>query len=159
MQAKRYNQGKPNLHYLDPWYHALCEVVRVCTKGEEKYERGNYLLGQPHSELLSAARRHEMKFGDTRRPDYDEESSCHHLAHAIWNLLQLLQTDMTTPTDTRSKWDDRLRKPELTHEVKIEPGVKKIDLDITVSQDGVEATGYCVYPRGPDPYDQDDLGS
>lgn len=107
MQAKRDNAGKPDLHYLDPWYDALCEVAQVCMEGEKKYDRGNYLRGQPHSELLAAARRHTMKFGSFRYPDYDDESSCHHIAHAIWNLLQLLQNDLMGDCE-----DDRLAPPE-----------------------------------------------
>lgn len=110
-QAKRYNQDKPDLHYLDPWFDALCEVARVCMKGAEKYERGNYLQGQPYSQLIGCAYRHQGKFGDFRRPDIDPETGRHHIAHAIWNLLQLLQHEVGSEPLTAGGWDDRLKPP------------------------------------------------
>lgn len=116
-QAKRYNQDKPDLHYLHTWYDALCEVARVSMAGAEKYERGNYLLGQPYSQLLGCAERHVGKFGDFRRPDYDIEPDAngkpgtgrHHIALAIWNLLQLLQHEVGQGDG--KKWDNRLKPP------------------------------------------------
>ncbi len=108
MAALRYNKGKPEMHYLDPWYDALAEVCLVCMQGAEKYERGNYLLGQSYSELLSASKRHEMKFGSPIYPDFDSESGRHHIAHAIWNLVQLLQAELNPMQGTV---DDRLMAP------------------------------------------------
>lgn len=113
--AERHDDGKPDLHYLDPWFEALCEVSRTCTTGEGKYARGNYLLGQPHSQLLAAAQRHSMKYGSWRHPDYDGESHCHHIAHAIFNLLQLLQNDLTQGMDFAGV-DDRLTPHRRTTE-------------------------------------------
>ena len=107
-QAKRYDVGKPKLEYLFTWRGALSELAQVCMKGEEKYERGNYLRGQPYSQLLNSATRHLFKFGDPNTPDTDEESGRHHIAHAIWNLLQLLEHEQAGRGD---EWDDRLRKP------------------------------------------------
>lgn len=116
-QAKRYNKDKPDLHYLHVWYDALCEVARVSMAGAEKYERGNFLLGQPYSELLGCAERHVGKFGDFRRPDVDIEPDAngkpgtgrHHIALAIWNLLQLLQHEVGP--EGGKKWDNRLQPP------------------------------------------------
>jgi len=118
--ALRLDQGKPDLHYLDPWYDALCEVAQVCMGGEKKYARGNYLKGQTHSQLLSCARRHEMKFGSFRHTDIDPESGRHHLAHAIWNLLQLLQNDLDPAT--KEKFDNRLRPPADDEQVQKQAG-------------------------------------
>lgn len=106
-EAERHNAGKPDLHYLHPWYDAMCEVARVCMKGEEKYDRGNYLLGQDWVQLLSAGERHAFKFGSFRHPDRDEESGCVHLAHDIWNKLQLLQSYL----DGETHRDNRLKPP------------------------------------------------
>lgn len=110
MQAQRNNADKPDLHYLHTWYNALCEVAQVCQAGAKKYARGNYLKGQPMSQLLSCAERHLMKFGSPAYSDCDEETKRHHLAHAIWNLLQALENDLN-PT-IKQRWDDRLRIPD-----------------------------------------------
>lgn len=109
-RAERHDKGKPELYYLDSWPTALNEVARVCTNGAKKYTRGNYLLGQPYSELISAAHRHGFKFGNHLTPDYDRESGCHHIAHQIWNLLQLLE--LALRKETADKWDDRLCPPK-----------------------------------------------
>lgn len=112
--AKRYDAGKPALHYLHPWYDALCEIARVCTSGEAKYARGNYLLGQPYSKLLDAGERHRMKFGSFQYPDRDDESGCVHLAHSVWNDIQLLQQYLAfekVGPDAMADWDDRLTPP------------------------------------------------
>lgn len=142
-QAKRYNSGKPELHYLDVWGDALGEVCQVCMKGAEKYERGNYLLGQPYSQLLSAAYRHISKFGDYRRPDHDDESGRHHIAHAIWNLLQLLQHE-TQPNpviaDGRNAWDDRLRPPGWDVEEPMELGTDRDPLLFRGNPPPIEVT-------------------
>lgn len=90
-KALRNDEGKPEMHYLHTWYDALAEVCQVCSQGALKYERGNYLRGQSLAQLLNCAERHIGKFGSPYYPDWDEESGRHHLAHAIWNLLQALQ--------------------------------------------------------------------
>jgi hypothetical protein len=115
MQALRDNSEKPDLHYLHTWYHALCEVCMVCQAGAKKYARGNYLKGQPHSQLLACAERHIGKFGNYKEDDYDtgeKGTDRHHIALAIWNLLQLLENDLDVTA--KAKWDDRLRAPEDT---------------------------------------------
>lgn len=109
-EALRYNTGKPDLHYLHAWYNALCEVCNVCTKGAEKYARGNYLKGQSMSQLLACAERHIFKYGSPKHSDYDEESGKHHLAHAIWNLLQALENDLDP--EMKARFDDRLKVPD-----------------------------------------------
>jgi hypothetical protein len=110
MQALRHNENKPDLHYLHTWYNALCEVAQVCQAGAKKYARGNYLKGQPISQLLACAERHIMKYGSYKYSDRDEETKRHHIAHAIWNLLQALENDLDP--EAKAKWDDRLRIPE-----------------------------------------------
>jgi hypothetical protein len=113
MQALRDNNDKPDLHYLHTWYHALCEVCMVCQAGAKKYARGNYLKGQPHSQLLACAERHIGKFGNYKEDDYDVGpggTDRHHIALAIWNLLQLLENELDP--SAKAKWDDRLRIPD-----------------------------------------------
>lgn len=114
-EAMRHNEGKPELDYLHTWYHALCEVAAVCQKGGEKYVVGNYLLGQDYRQLLGASGRHQGKFGSPFEPDIDEESGRHHIAHAIWNLLQLLQLEvgpqLKDEVTNRFLFDNRIRPP------------------------------------------------
>lgn len=112
MQALRDNEAKPDLHYLHTWYHALCELCMVGMAGAKKYVRGNYLKGQPHSQLLACAERHIGKFGNHKENDYDTGpggTDRHHIALAIWNLLQLLENELDPVA--KAKWDDRLRIP------------------------------------------------
>src|SRR4030066_1192010 len=128
MQALRDNSEKPDLHYLHTWYHALCEVCMVCQAGAKKYARGNYLKGQPHSQLLACAERHIGKFGNYKEDDYDtgdKGTDRHHIALAIWNLLQLLENDLDVTA--KAKWDDRLRVPE-----DITDGTKKEEKQVQV---------------------------
>lgn len=114
-KALRYNEGKPELDYLYTWYDALVEVAKVCQAGAEKYDVGNYLLGQDYRQLLGASARHQGKFGDYRQDDYDDESNRHHIAHAIWNLLQLLQLEVGPQikgdVTNQFLFDNRIRPP------------------------------------------------
>lgn len=136
MQALRDNSEKPDLHYLHTWYHALCEVCMVCQAGAKKYARGNYLKGQPHSQLLACAERHIGKFGNYKEDDYDtgeKGTDRHHIALAIWNLLQLLENDLDVTA--KAKWDDRLRVPE-----ELTDGTKKEERDIPLGTGGESST-------------------
>lgn len=122
-KAMRFNEGKPELDYLYTWYHALCEVAEVCQKGAEKYKVGNYLLGQDYRQLLGSSTRHIAEFGHPLLDDYDTESNRHHIAHAIWNLLQLLQLEVgpSVRADGESNqvvFDNRIRPPSTVTAVK-----------------------------------------
>lgn len=105
-QADRYNAGKPDMSYLLEFYSSLSQFARVCTFGETKYSRGNYLKGLPLSNLMAAAIRHMGKF--MQGFEEDEESGEHHLAHAVWNLLVALEQQSQEGYD---RFDDRPCKP------------------------------------------------
>ena len=90
LTAMRANSGKPELHYLFTFPKAVAEFARVCTYGERKYDRGNYLKGgKPVSEYADCLLRHLSAF--LNGEDIDPESDCHHLGHVVWNALAICQ--------------------------------------------------------------------
>lgn len=90
MAGLRYNEGKNRLDLLS--IPALWEIGRVYTAGAEKYADHNWAKGLSYSATLGCALRHIFKWavGHPR----DEETGCHHLAHAAWNLIALLHFEM-----------------------------------------------------------------
>ena len=83
------------------------EYCRVCEVGAAKYAVGNYRLGESFTHYADCALRHLRKF--MRGIQLDEESGCHHLAHALWNLWQLMDQpdwrDDRLPAVTRTQED------------------------------------------------------
>jgi hypothetical protein len=72
---------------------AELEVAKVLTYGAEKYAPDNWRHVDDHfSRYLSAARRHinMVQLGET----HDPETGMHHYAHAICNLLFLLEVNL-----------------------------------------------------------------
>lgn len=67
---------------LDP--ECIDGMVRALMYGSGKYGRHNYRKGGPYLEYLSSALRHIMawRMGE----EFDQESGCHHLGHAMCNL-------------------------------------------------------------------------
>lgn len=102
----KYDSGKPRMSLIPP--DALVEVAKVMTFGAEKYDKNNWRKGISYERLLDAAERHIIKFGSHLWEDVDEESGINHLAHAIVNLMMLLQFEL----EGRSKeLDDRYKGP------------------------------------------------
>lgn len=101
--AKRYNLGKPELSYLLTFPEAIKEFSRVCMRGAEKYERGNYLRGAPLSQYEDCLLRHLTAWQNGE--DIDPESECNHLGHVLWNALALLEMAITQP-----ERDDRINQ-------------------------------------------------
>jgi hypothetical protein len=68
-----------------------CEAVaRVFEFGAIKYYDGNWKLGgKPDAEYVDSLARHMVDFfnGDY----YDDDSGCHVIGHAIWNLAALYE--------------------------------------------------------------------
>lgn len=101
----KYDSGKPKMSLIPP--DALVEVGKVMTFGAEKYDENNWRKGINYERLLSAAERHIVKFGSHLWDDVDEESGVNHLAHAVVNLLMLLQFEL----EGRTELDDRYKGP------------------------------------------------
>jgi hypothetical protein len=96
-QGTKKDAGKLRFDILPA--EALLEVVKVITYGENKYpsltdSEGNTVLNwkklsDPQNRFFSAGQRH--MYADRIGEDTDEESGYYHLAHAISNLIFMLQ--------------------------------------------------------------------
>lgn len=83
--ALHYSEGKEGVDQIPP--EVLMELGKIYAFGEKKYGRDNWKKGAKWSEFYGSALRHIFKFW--RGQDYDDESTLHHLDHAIWNLITL----------------------------------------------------------------------
>ncbi len=79
---------KPEAYALIP-AAPLAEVARVYGMGAEKYEPWNWAKGYAWSLSLSALQRHIEAF--RQRVDRDPESGLHHLSHAVFHCLALME--------------------------------------------------------------------
>lgn len=82
----RFNQGKLRYDLLEPL--AIEELVKVFTKGAEKYAPNNWKKGMEWSKVLASLKRHIAAF--EKGEDIDKETSCYHMAHAAWNALAIV---------------------------------------------------------------------
>jgi hypothetical protein len=95
------DEGKPRVDLLPVW--SLVEAGRVMEYGTKKYGEHNWSKHAGRwawTKLIGSALRHI--FAWMRREDFDEESGLPHLAHAIVNLMMLLDLQ-----STKSGEDDR----------------------------------------------------
>jgi len=95
-KATKYDSNKKVRPELLP-FKATEKVLEVFTFGAEKYGDFNWRKGLEFSRLFGAAMRHQMAFWQGQ--DLDKESGLPHIAHAIANLMMLMETG--------SEWDDR----------------------------------------------------
>jgi hypothetical protein len=99
-KAKRFNTGKTE--FFDLPLLALAEVAKVGTFGRVKYGKYNWKEGASASQYFDCRFRHDLKYWYGE--DLDDESKCHHLAHAAWNALAELEKILTgTHIDDRYK--------------------------------------------------------
>ena len=100
MEATKFDAGKP---LLATWPRAMLLVGAISALGKAKYKDDcNFLFGDSlgTKRTAEAALRHIYQYlsGET----YDDESSKHHIAHAICELLMLLEIELSVPQgDTR----------------------------------------------------------
>lgn len=83
----RFNEGKPRYDLVPPF--AEEQFVRVLTQGASKYKERNWELGMQWSKVLASLKRHVAAF--ERGEDYDKESGCLHMAHALTNAAFLTE--------------------------------------------------------------------
>lgn len=79
----RYNTGKPQMSNIPPEF--LLEMAKVMTEGAKKYGKFNYKKGNYMSVPYDSAMRHIFAFINGQ--NLDDETQCHHLAHAAVNLM------------------------------------------------------------------------
>lgn len=77
----RYNQGKLRYDLVNPWAHE--QLVKVFTKGAEKYEARNWEKGMSWTSVIASLKRHLEAI--ERGEDYDQETGMLHSAHVQWN--------------------------------------------------------------------------
>lgn len=96
----KFDEGKLRFDLLPP--HALEKLVEVYTYGARKYADRNWEKGMAWSRTFGAIMRHAWKFW--KGEDYDKESGLHHMAHAAFNCLALVEYTKTKPEfDNRPK--------------------------------------------------------
>jgi len=94
------DDGKPALGLLP--FAPLEEVAKVLGYGAVKYGKYNFKGGFEYTRLIGAALRHLFAFA--RGQDKDPETGLSHVAHAVCNLLFLLDQQIaSTGTDDRFK--------------------------------------------------------
>lgn len=86
-QGLRYSKGKLRYDLFPP--EAFEEIVRVYTRGAEKYEERNWERGMKWSECLRALKSHLTKWEKGETFD-DELIDCHNMAMVAWNAIALL---------------------------------------------------------------------
>lgn len=100
----KFDAEKPRMDLLPP--KPLAEVADVLTYGAKKYGSYNWKKGMNWSRVMSAAMRHMNAFNDGQ--NFDDETGRSHIAHAICNLLFLLEY-----THTHKELDDRYNNGEI----------------------------------------------
>lgn len=85
-EGMKFDQDKPDYSLLP--FGALDEVVGVLTYGAKKYDRFNWEFVEKHR-YQAAALRHISAYMQGER--FDPETNFDHLAHAICNLIFLME--------------------------------------------------------------------
>jgi hypothetical protein len=98
----RFNSGKVRLDLLP--FGAISEVANVSTYGSRKYDDENWRKGLKFKDTYRAILSHAFKWFTGEQ--YDPESGCHHLAHAAWNCLAIVEFELLN----RTELDDRLKR-------------------------------------------------
>lgn len=103
----KHDGGKPRTELMSS--AALIELSKVLEYGSRKYSPWNWAKGLSYSRVVGAALRHLLAWKDGE--DKDPETGLSHLAHAMCNLMFLLdyedrdvkELDDRRPPDTRRK--------------------------------------------------------
>ena len=86
--AGRFSEGKTRHDLVAPW--ALNEIARVYTYGTIKYDDDNWWKGlRWKKDVFGCILRHIWAW--FRGEKNDDESGLHHLAHAAWNCMALME--------------------------------------------------------------------
>ena len=93
MPAARMNKGKPMFSFILDFPKALLGFCRVKEIGAIKYTVDNWKKGgKSDREYLDAALRHMVAFKSGEQ--FADDTGCHHLIHAAWNLFALLELNV-----------------------------------------------------------------
>jgi hypothetical protein len=91
--ALKHDRNKTRFDLIPP--HAIEQVAEVLTYGANKYADRNYESGMEVSRVFAAAQRHLNAYW--KGQDLDEESVLPHIAHAVTDLLILLELHRLHP--------------------------------------------------------------
>ena len=86
-EAARFDEGKIRHDLMPPW--SLDQIAKVYTYGTIKYDDDNWWKGMPWKKVIGPMLRHIWKW--LRGEKLDDESGLHHLAHAAWQCLALME--------------------------------------------------------------------
>jgi hypothetical protein len=103
-QGAKHDSGKPQMDLLSSI--AIIELSKVLTFGATKYASHNWRKGIVYSRILAATLRHIFAYmaGET----LDPETGLSHIAHALCELMFLLEFEKTRPDlDDRYKPDSK----------------------------------------------------
>jgi hypothetical protein len=107
-EALRFNSDKPMMSYFMRSFPRMAEAIaRVKEMGAIKYNDGNWRLGnKPDDEYWNSMFRHLNYIFSGE--DYDPDTGCLHLAHAVWNMCALLELNHPDlPARDDEIWADR----------------------------------------------------
>jgi hypothetical protein len=101
--AARFSAGKIRHDLVPPW--VIDELAKVYTYGAKKYDDDNWRKGLKwRKDVIGPLLRHLWKW--IRGEKLDDESNCHHLAMAIWNICTLMEYERCSiGTDDRNPYD------------------------------------------------------
>ena len=86
--AGRFSEGKIRHDLVAPW--SLNEIARVYTYGTIKYDDDNWWKGLKwKKDVFGCILRHVWKW--FRGEKFDDESGLHHMAHAAWNCMTIME--------------------------------------------------------------------
>jgi len=105
--GRKFDNGKPRTDLISS--AAILELAKVLEFGARKYDPWNWASGIKYSRIIGAALRHLLAWKDGE--DQDPETGLSHVAHAMCNLMFLLDyldrqrsdLDDRRPLDTRKK--------------------------------------------------------
>jgi hypothetical protein len=100
----RKNAGKPEFSQLDPRF--VEGLMRLMTKGEQKYGKFNWAVGANYSTILDSLMRHYLAI--CKGEEIDKESGEKHSLHIAANAMFLFTTMNLNNIDL----DDRYFKEE-----------------------------------------------
>lgn len=89
-KGMKFSSGKPKWQYMAPLWPAMSEVVKVLSRGAEKYEENNW-MEVDRDEYIRAIMSHYSAYSSGERIDPDMGSN--HMANLICSALFLLWHD------------------------------------------------------------------
>jgi hypothetical protein len=107
-EALRFNSDKPMMSYFMRSFPRMAEAIaRVKEMGAIKYNDGNWRLGnKPDDEYWNSLFRHLNYI--FQGEDYDKDTGCLHLGHAVWNMCALLELNYPDlPARDEEIWAER----------------------------------------------------